>query len=295
MINYTIIIPHKNIPHLLVRCLNSIPQRDDIQVIVVDDNSDEKHLSELKKMLPLYPNFEFIFGKNENGRRGAGYARNLGLERAIGKWLVFADADDNFTSEINVAMDEYKDKEFDIVYFWLTAINEKAGKSSKRAIFTNYLMSVGKNGNIDRLKFQRVSVCGKFVSLRLVKDNNISFQERKVANDVWFSMMSAYYAKNIDVSDFEIYCLVEREGSLQFSKNFKRRKLYFDNDIEIFYQLKEYNLDKHFRGHIRYWWRKMARSNLFLALVYLPKMIMILDVPKLLNFFWNIMKKKNDE
>ena len=40
-INYSIIIPHKNIPELLVRCLNSIPEREDIQVIVVDDCSDD--------------------------------------------------------------------------------------------------------------------------------------------------------------------------------------------------------------------------------------------------------------
>ena len=38
--NYSIIIPHKNIPELLQRCLDSIPKREDIQIIVVDDNSD---------------------------------------------------------------------------------------------------------------------------------------------------------------------------------------------------------------------------------------------------------------
>ena len=36
---YTIIIPHKNAPLLLQRCLDSIPFRDDIQIIVVDDDS----------------------------------------------------------------------------------------------------------------------------------------------------------------------------------------------------------------------------------------------------------------
>ena len=37
---YNIIIPHKNTPKLLKRCLDSIPQRDDLHIIVVDDNSD---------------------------------------------------------------------------------------------------------------------------------------------------------------------------------------------------------------------------------------------------------------
>lgn len=39
MIKYSIIIPHYNAPHLLERCLKSIPVREDIQVIVVDDCS----------------------------------------------------------------------------------------------------------------------------------------------------------------------------------------------------------------------------------------------------------------
>ena len=38
---YSIIIPHKNSPELLSRCLDSIPNRDDLQVVIVDDNSDE--------------------------------------------------------------------------------------------------------------------------------------------------------------------------------------------------------------------------------------------------------------
>ena len=41
MINYSIIIPHKNSPELLERCLNSIPERKDIEIIVVDDCSNE--------------------------------------------------------------------------------------------------------------------------------------------------------------------------------------------------------------------------------------------------------------
>ena len=32
---YTIIIPHKNIPLLLQRCLDSVPLRNDVQIIAV--------------------------------------------------------------------------------------------------------------------------------------------------------------------------------------------------------------------------------------------------------------------
>ena len=55
---YTIIIPHYNIIDLLGRALSSIPDREDIQIIVVDDNSGIKQ-SEFEKLNnfknPYYP------------------------------------------------------------------------------------------------------------------------------------------------------------------------------------------------------------------------------------------------
>ena len=38
--NFTIIIPHFNTPTLLLRLINSIPEHDDLELIIVDDNSD---------------------------------------------------------------------------------------------------------------------------------------------------------------------------------------------------------------------------------------------------------------
>lgn len=37
---YSVIIPHKNRQEIIQRCINSIPDRDDIEIIIIDDNSD---------------------------------------------------------------------------------------------------------------------------------------------------------------------------------------------------------------------------------------------------------------
>lgn len=39
-LNFTIIIPHFNTPTLLLRLIKSIPERNDLELIIVDDNSD---------------------------------------------------------------------------------------------------------------------------------------------------------------------------------------------------------------------------------------------------------------
>ena len=47
IINFTIIIPHRNLLHLLERMLNSIPMRDDLEILVVDDHSNPEVLEKL--------------------------------------------------------------------------------------------------------------------------------------------------------------------------------------------------------------------------------------------------------
>ena len=48
---YTIIIPHYKIINLLERALNSIPDREDIQILIVDDNSgiEKREFDKLNK------------------------------------------------------------------------------------------------------------------------------------------------------------------------------------------------------------------------------------------------------
>ena len=91
--NFSIIIPHKNTPDLLKRCVSSIPRREDVQIIIVDDNSDEKIVDFEHFPFLGTPNATVVFDKSS---KGAGHARNIGLEKAEGKWYLFADSDDFF-------------------------------------------------------------------------------------------------------------------------------------------------------------------------------------------------------
>lgn len=87
---YSIIIPHKNTITLLRRCVESIPKRNDVQIIVIDDYSDIISAEEWNQFQQVYSHVELYLP--EEGK-GAGYARNIGLKHAKGKWIIFADAD----------------------------------------------------------------------------------------------------------------------------------------------------------------------------------------------------------
>lgn len=211
-INYSIIIPHKNIPNLLQRCLNSIPRRNDIQVIVVDDNSDEnkvdfKHFPGLEN-----PYIEVYFSKEG---KGAGYARNVGLEHAKGKWLLFADADDYFTDNMSFILDKYIDTSYDIIYFKIESVYCDTLLPSNRGDLINKMIeNAYATKDFDPLKYQRLEPWAKIIRRNLIVENKINFDETRAANDLMFSVKAANTAREVSVDLTPLYCLTSRYGSL---------------------------------------------------------------------------------
>lgn len=210
---YSIIIPHKNIPDLLQRCLDSIPLRDDVQVIVVDDNSDP-NLVDFKSFPRWSGNYEYYLTKEG---RGAGYARNMGLSHAVGKWLLFADADDFFTGDIGELLDEMKDAKEDLIFFdHRSVLSDNPAIPVVRAQYASDMIMNYLDGNPfegDLRCYVLIPVC-KIIRKTLVDQYQIRFDETKWANDAWFSAQVGCYAKRIAVSGIVGYVMTTRTGSL---------------------------------------------------------------------------------
>lgn len=214
--NFSIIIPHKNIPQLLQRCLDSIPVRDDIQVIVVDDNSDADKVDFDNFPQWSGKNYEFYFTKEG---KGAGYARNVGLSKAKGKWVTFVDADDFLYSNSENIFDTVLRQDADVVYCNAKAVkNEDITQPSNRYFYGWYFekYAVDKDETLMRYRFH--SPVGKFIKSDLIHDYHICFHETRYSNDVYFSACIGCYAQKIHVINDIFYVVTERQGSLASSQ-----------------------------------------------------------------------------
>lgn len=212
-INYSIIIPHRDIPELLVRCIKSIPDRDDIQIIVVDDNSDDA--DSYKKIYPELnrPDIE-LYLTNEG--RGAGYARNIGLEKVKGKWILFADADDFFLPEWTTITDQYLDSEADVIQFKIEDIlNQDDCKWHNLKIERCLEGKISKRDSL----FLNITCWAKMFNADFILNSSIFFEETICANDVGFGFQVAVKARNIIIDPLAIYDLTYREGSITTIKN----------------------------------------------------------------------------
>lgn len=111
----SVVVPVFNAAHYLPSFLDSLvrQQRQAEEVIVVDDGSTDESLSiiyEYKDLLPLK-----VFQQQNTG---CSVARNLGMDNAKGKYLMFLDADDILEPTLfDRVLDEAESYELDMVLY----------------------------------------------------------------------------------------------------------------------------------------------------------------------------------
>ena len=212
---FSVIIPHHEIPALLQRCLDSIPDVPEVQVIVVDDNSSEQKVDFMQFPGLSRKYTQCIFDK-EGG--GAGHARNIGLKHADGKWLVFADADDFFTKDAFQILGNHKDDPNDIVLFKADGVDSDTLAPSDRHLQHNEAVDKARAGFITA-KEAVLTVPGpvcKMFRRNYIQQKGIVFDETMAANDVMFVTKATCWAGDeaVTTSSDILYVVTTRRNSL---------------------------------------------------------------------------------
>lgn len=94
MVKISFIVPIYNREKYLPICLNSIFNQTEtsIEVICINDNSTDHSEEILKRYEKIYKDKLKIITLEEN--KGPSYARNIGLDTAQGKYIIYVDSDD---------------------------------------------------------------------------------------------------------------------------------------------------------------------------------------------------------
>lgn len=213
----SIVIPHYNSINTLRKLLDSIPVRDDIEIIVVDDKSN-KNITEFNQLVESEKYNHVKFLKNNTNKKGAGVCRNIGLRYVTKEWILFADADDFFMDGFVDKIKDYVDTDFDIVYFTPTSIDLITNEKSDRHVvfekmINDYLQKKDRKSEL-KLRYEFPVPWSKLIKVQLIKENDIQFDEVIASNDIMFSAKIGYHAKKITASENVIYCVTKNKGSL---------------------------------------------------------------------------------
>lgn len=111
---FSIIMPVYNVEHYLSESINSIlMQSGDWELIIVDDGSCDNS-SSICDYYKKIDNRINVFHKNNDG---VSSARNYGIEKATGKYIVFVDSDDVIDINFLSIIQGYLNDDIDLIHY----------------------------------------------------------------------------------------------------------------------------------------------------------------------------------
>lgn len=148
------IIPAYNAAKTIKRTVDSILKQEecgiDYEVIIVDDGSTD-NIREIINQYPIGDLQRIKFLRKENG--GLSDARNFGLEKAEGNYIIFVDADDYINTKLLKDIKRYIEKNIDIIKWKPQRIDEngKEIRINKEKLNTEKIEIVSGEEGFNRL------------------------------------------------------------------------------------------------------------------------------------------------
>ena len=215
-IKISVVIPVYNAEKYIGKCLDSIINQTykNWEVICINDGSSDKS----EEIIDTYKNQKYNITLIKQKNMGPGAARNTGIDKANGDYIVFIDADDyidsNFFSRLNDVV-----QDTDIVFIDIMQVNG-FGERIKDEIMSKY-------SNSSKETLIRYHMTGKIpwggvrkaVRRKLLTDNEIYFSNIPVGEEALYSFKILRASKEIKfLTGGTAYYYVIHEGSQSKSK-----------------------------------------------------------------------------
>ena len=270
----SVIIPTYNSNEFLCSLFKSIKNQSmdfsEIQVIFVDDNSDEDYtINLLKSFDEEYENVKVVFSDENDGFPGKG--RNIGLDLSDGEYVIFSDHDDSYADDAfermyDVAADEDADM---LIANYYKVFPDK--KVKVKTIFNGKNIIVNNFEEDLRLFYIDPAIWTKLFKKKFLIDNNIRFLETMLAEDLFVYIASLVKSKSsVYLDDFYAYNYSIRNTDGDKSTIHIRNKKYLHKMVEGYYQvdkfLKDMGLERYFSDvfnrHFVYWISSLRDSKI---------------------------------
>ena len=228
----SIIIPAYNVENYIVRCLSSIyqPNSDEsrFEVLVIDDGSTDNTLLVANEFSSSHSNIRVIHKPNG----GVSTARNIGIDKSIGKYIMFVDADDWIKGGVNqliTMIDSNSNTDVIVGRIFL---------EDNKYEFCKWSFSSSKTYSGRELffahRYTRGSVCGALFSRELMNKYEIRFPIGIThGEDTFVSLIIQIYANRYVFVNTHIYTVFARQGSACRTHNEERVYMYKNNLKQI--------------------------------------------------------------
>nr|WP_300840645.1 glycosyltransferase family 2 protein [uncultured Acetatifactor sp.] len=205
----SVIIPVYNAEKYIERCINSVVAQtyNNWEMIVINDGSTDNTENIIREKAKADNRIQ-IYSQNN---QGAGIARNNGISKATGEYIVFLDADDYVNKEYFSLLME---KNEDVVFIDAKKLDEKT-----RAITLEKMSRYKAKEKDDIIRYQMIGTMPwggwrKAVKHNILIEKEIYFSNHKVGEEAIYSFCLMHFAKSFSFLNKDVYNYEVHENSL---------------------------------------------------------------------------------
>lgn len=235
----SIIVPVYNARAFVQQCIESVLAQSflDLELILIDDGSTDDSLM-LCRSRESDPRVRIISTEN----RGVSAARNLGLQKASGRWIMFLDSDDCLTGgclERLMAMIQPDTQQIVAAYSGDGSAEVFAQSVSADALRTMTLDPINHRLLPEFYEVKPLSLsscCAKLYRRDVIRNNGIAFREElRLSEDTLFNLDYLACIDHGTVTNLSVFDY--RENTASVTRTF--RPAHLSNRLRFFRILKE--------------------------------------------------------
>ena len=229
----SIIIPFNNGKKYLKNCLDSVTSTnyDNYEIILIDDFSKDNSEEISKK----YKNVKYFYTTEET--IGVGNARNLGIEKSNGKYIMFLDVDDTIEKDLFKKLENYMNQDIDMIKYKMKIIKDKEFYADG-PIFE---VTDGEDA-FNKLCFKDNyldSPCLYLIKKELPERTNLYFEKNVYHEDFGLIPLLLANAKTVVSTDVYGYNYYQSENSIMRNEDYKKQIKKVNDKLFLYEQLKK--------------------------------------------------------
>lgn len=206
----------------------------DCEFIFVDDGSTDNSAEIIKEYMTKDNRISYYYQENSGG----GTARNLGISKAQGKYVICLDSDDIY--EKNLIEDMYNQAvktDADIILSKFSRLDTDTGrivrgKGINDKDLPNKEVFSPKDVR-DILQITNPAPNNKLYKLSFIRENNLKYSGTRIINDLKFGMLALVLAKKITVVNKDLSTYRYKTAGSGSSS----REKYISNSITVFEEI----------------------------------------------------------
>lgn len=217
---FSLVVPVYNTEKYLKKCLDSIVNQsyDDFEVIVVNDGSPDNS----QAIIDEYVKKDIRVKSYTKPNGGLSDARNFGIKKTTGDFLLFIDSDDYIEQDLLLNLSKVS-QESDIIRFNVNLVDENYELIRKARHYTS-IENASFKGLLEVDLFQ--PACFYAYSTKFWKKYNFEFAKGRIHEDFGLIPYITLVASKICMLDYYGYNYLQRTGSIMNGAEKALRRAY---------------------------------------------------------------------